>query len=252
MNIITETVRNGRIQDGIATILKLDDEIFEKVIERMKPIGAMENFNFYYITDSCSRPDRISQIGLEEFNIGGQEVVRGYFAEGSEVPVSELFPMFEKLLAGFPKGSKVHTRLEELLETRGLEAFKEYYIKQSHIENSDVINKVFDIVSSQELFEKFLDYDNNKEFFEIEGVDSPKYEICRVINNIFGEIKYESGMSRSMQIVNNYFYIPELPEIQERVRKAHDAINFARYSNGLYEFRSPLSRKTIFKKRYRG
>ena len=35
MNIITEVTKNGRIQDGIATILKLDDETFEKVIERI-------------------------------------------------------------------------------------------------------------------------------------------------------------------------------------------------------------------------
>ena len=84
--------------------------------------------------------------------IDGKEVVRGYYANGSRVSVQELFSMFEKLLAGFPEGYPLHTRLERLLETRGLEAFKENYVNTNSITNSDVVNKVFEIFK-----EKFKD-----------------------------------------------------------------------------------------------
>lgn len=248
MNIITEVTKNGRIQDGIATILKLDDETFERVIERMRPLnGKMEDFNFYYVTDSCSRPDRASQLGLEEFNIDGKEVVRGYYASGSQISAQELFPMFEKLLAGFPEGSSVHTRLIRLLETRGLEAFKENYVNTNYSANSDVVNKVFEILSNQELFDKFLDYDHNKEAFKIEGVESPKYEICATISRIFGELN-NSQKTIELQNIQAHFYIPELPKVQERVRQAYEKINFNRYIGGMYEFRSPVVGTAISRK----
>lgn len=241
MNIITEVTKNGRIQDGIATILKLDDETFERVIERMRPSnGKFEDFNFYYITDKCSRPDRVSQLGLEEFNIDGKEVVRGYYANGSQVSVQELFPMFEKLLDGFPKGSTLHTRLTRLLETRGLEAFKEDYVNTNPFANTDAVNKVFDILSNQELFDKFLDYENNKEAFAIEGVEHPKNEICSTIVRIFGGTHYNYE-SREIEAIKSNFYIPDLPEFQERLKQAYEAINFERYSNGTYEYRSILA-----------
>lgn len=248
MNIITEVTKNGRIQDGIATILKLDDETFERVIERMRPLnGQMEEFNFYYVTDSCTRPDRASQLGLEEFNIDGKEVVRGYYASGSQISVQELFPMFEKLLAGFPEGSSLHTRLVRLLETRGLEAFKENYVNTNYSANSDVVNKVFEILSNQELFDKFLDYDHNQESFEIEGVKSPKHEICTAIWRIFGEI-HDNDTSRELENTKAHFYIPELPKMQERVKEAYEKINFNRYIGGMYEFRSPVSGTAISRK----
>lgn len=244
MNIITETVRNGRVQDGIATILKLDDETFEKVLDRMRPLnGEKENFNFYYTTDHCSRPDRISQLGLEEFRIDGKDVVRGYYANGSEISVQELFPMFEKLLEGFPEGTPIYKRLIRLLETRGLEAFKEDYVNRSQNANSDVVNKVFEILSSQELFDRFLDYENNKEVFAIDGVESPKHEICRTIKDIFGEV--QGGRSSQIEKIKKDFYIPELPALQERVGQAYSDMNFDRYTNGLYEYRSPLAGRIL-------
>ena len=39
MNIISESEKLGRMQDGISTILKLDDKQFDKVIERLSVDG---------------------------------------------------------------------------------------------------------------------------------------------------------------------------------------------------------------------
>lgn len=150
MNIITEVSKTGRIQDGIGTILKLDNATFEKVIERLDPTNGMEEFNFYYATDECKQPDRDVQLGLEEYHQNGETVVRGYFALGSKVETSELFAMFQKLLDGFGEGTEEHKRLSRLLETRGVEAFKQYYVKRNSRVNPDVLDMAFDIVSDEE------------------------------------------------------------------------------------------------------
>lgn len=248
MNIITETSRNGRIQDGIATILKLDDDTFDKVIEELKPTTSrIENINFYYSTDTCIHPQYDMQLGLEQFYSNGRSIIRGYYADGSKVPIPELFSMFERLLAGFPEGTRENTRLHRLLETRGLEAYKDYFQATSYGIDRRVLDKVFDILSNQELYEKFLDFDNNAAEFVMEGVAEPKREICKAMGQIFGEER-QSGELRGAVEIGKDFYIPEMQDFQEKVKKAYDAINFTRYTNGLYEFRSSLGGTVVSRK----
>lgn len=247
MNIITEVSKAGRIQDGIGTILKLDDETFEKVIDRLNPEFGMEDFNFYYVTDNCKQPAGKVQIGLEEYHKDGQDIVRGYFAIGAKVEISELFPMFEKLLSGFPEGSVERKRLTRLLESRGLEAFKRHYVGSSVRANYDAVSMLFDILSEEEKLKRFLDYDNNSGEFAIAGEALPKHKIVSCMSEIFGEIQY-NGELREDNELHRHFYLPNIRLYEERVKELYEKINCKRYTHGLYEFRSPLVSDYVIRK----
>lgn len=248
MNIITDEVKNGRFQDGIKTLLELDDTSFAKVLKILNPNeNGLENINFYYTSDNCESPEKEVQIGLEEKNIDGQWALRGYYADGVKRSVHSIFEMLAELKGAFQKDSKERGRIECLLGTRGLEAYKGYYVHTTEGANADVVDKAFEILSDDELFKKFLDYSNHKDEFQIEGVENPKKEILKCIAKTFGG-KRETGELVGLNKAFVDFYIPEMDKYKEKVVQLYDKFNYQRYTNSRYEFNAPLTFEEYIRK----
>lgn len=248
MNIISESEKLGRMQDGISTILKLDDKQFDKVIERLSVDGQnLETFHFYYKNDGCEISSNPIQIGLEEENKDGKIIKRAYYANNSKMRLPVLFGHLKRLAAGFPENSRECERIYRLLEARDLEAYKNRYLKLNNGEERVVVDKAFEIISNPELLEKFLDFDNNKEEFVVGGKQLQSKQILKVIGESFGTIGYSGSFMGDTSFYQD-FYISEMEQYENSVRKIYNSYNMDRYIDPKYEFKRSSFYETIIRK----
>lgn len=235
MNIISKENQNGRLLDGINTILNLQQSEFENLLEKLKTNNNLEDIYFYYVNDKCENPENKIQIGLEEsFDNLHHYIGRGYYGE-KKYYISEILQIAEKMQKTFPKDSEEAIRISQLLATRNLTAFKKYYQKKYNV-NYELISKLFEIVQDQEILIKFMNYDENKEIFSINGKTVELKDYLKNFGRIFGS-------SNPSQIVNNEncisldFYIDNLEEYKNNFRKINKRYNLDRYTNPKYEFK---------------
>ena len=104
-------------------------------------------------------------------------------------------------------------------------------------EDKEIIDKVFEIVSNDEVNKKFLDYNNNKEYFSINGQEIKINKYLAYLGKIFGGKDKEGNLSNANTISKD-FYIPELEQYKNRYSKILDNINMDRYVNLNYEFKN--------------
>ena len=162
MNIVTEKEVSGRLIDGMKTILTLSDEDFNRLLEELVPPKGkeyLESIRFYYVTDLSECPSNPIQLGLEKTHEAGKFIGRSYYG-AKTVPTYELFYQFKQLLSHFEPNSKNYKRIVEILKTRDIEAFK-LSLLDKKIGDKDLLDKVFEILSDEDTFNKFLDFENN-------------------------------------------------------------------------------------------
>lgn len=238
MNIVTEKEVNGRFVDGMKTILGLSEEDFNRLIEGLVPPKGkeyIESIRFYYVTDLSECPDNPIQLGLEKTYEAGKFIGRSYY--GSKmVPTYELFYQFEHLLSHFEPNSKNYKRIVDILKTRDVEAFK-LSLLDKKIADKDLLDRVFEILSDENTFNKFLDFENNREEFYIDGKSRELSEYLRCLGSIYGKKDSVGQLEKAKDIYNSY-YLPDFYTYGERYRKIFDSYNMDRYVNPLYEFRS--------------
>lgn len=237
MNIVTEKEVSGRLIDGMKTILTLSDEDFNRLLEELVPPKGkeyLENIRFYYVTDLSECPSNPIQLGLEKTHEAGKFIGRSYYG-AKTVPTYELFYQFKQLLSHFEPNSKNYKRIVEILKTRDIEAFK-LSLLDKKIGDKDLLDKVFEILSDEDTFKKFLDFENNREDFHIDGKSRELSEYLRCLGSIYGNKNSVGLLEKAKDIYNNY-YIPDFYTYGERYRKIFDSYNMDRYVNPLYEFR---------------
>ena len=80
MNIVSKENQNGRVLDGVNTILSMGQSEFETILEKLKVSKKqLETIRFYYVNDQCESPENKIQIGLEESSDNSNRYVgRGY------------------------------------------------------------------------------------------------------------------------------------------------------------------------------
>ena len=80
MNIVSKENQNGRVLDGVNTILSMGQSEFETILEKLKVSKKqLETIRFYYVNDQCESPENKIQIGLEENSDNSNRYVgRGY------------------------------------------------------------------------------------------------------------------------------------------------------------------------------
>ena len=231
MNIITEKEKLGRIEDGINTLLNLSDEQFEQVIERLKPIRKehekkFDDIRFFYTTDGCEKPSNPIVFGLEDKNQSR------YYYGGKGIHFSELLKKLDLKKEEFSKDSKQYQRIERLKNNRNIQVYENSLIEE-YPNDKNVIKKLFDVLQNQEIFEKFLNFEKNKDEFEIN--DNLKIgNYLEYIGKIFGDIKKEFFFT--YYDIYTAFYIPELPKIKDRVLQISEKFNLERYYNRKYQF----------------
>lgn len=121
MNIVTEKEINGRLQDGINTLLTLTEEDFQKVIALLQidKRKSPDSIHLFYSTDQCEAPNRDITLGLEDYNNS-----RYYF--GRVPSMSEIFGELALRTTSDNEKSDESFRSKAILETRSIEALKKY------------------------------------------------------------------------------------------------------------------------------
>lgn len=236
MNIIIEKQKDTKIIDGINEILSLDDETFKKVIEQLESKSkSLESIRFYYTTDGCENPSGPIQLGLEKIrDDNGEYISRAYYSS-KQFSISEIFKCVDDKSKELKKDSKEFNRVKRLLKTRDLDFLKTRFVDEK-VQNKELIDKVFEIVSDDEICNRFLDYNNNKDCFSIKGQSVDIGEYLTYLGKIFGN-RDKNGNFNNINLISNSFYIPELYQYQRRYSQIFDTINIDRYVNPTYEFK---------------
>ena len=247
MNIVTEKEKEGRLLDGLKTLLSLNEDDFNLVIEQLQPNSkSLDVLKFYYTTDGYEGPiDSIVQTGLErEEDQNGQYIARGYFGK-QQFSMNQILKTLESQLSDFEPNSSQYIRIKKLLNSRGLEAFKSIHLNEDR-SNAFILDKIFEILSDQEQFEKFLDYENNINYFSADENNIPMEEYLKYMGSFF-ENKDKEGNLTDKNTISTNFYIPNLDECKERYSNLLDIINMEKYANRYYDFnvRKKLTDKVL-------
>lgn len=238
MNIVTEKEINGRLVDGMKTILTLSEKDFNSLLEHLQPSKEkeyLENIYFFYTTDQSECPSNPIQLGLEKMYENGKLIGRAYYG-ARKISTYQLFYQYEHLLSNFEPNSQNYNRIVRLLKTRDIEAFKLSLLDKG-ICDKKLLDKSIEILSDEDTLKKFLDFQNNKVEFCLDGKQREISEYLKCLGSIFGKKNSIGQLEKSDDIYNDY-YIPDFYVYQERYSQIFDKYNMDRYVNPLYEFRS--------------
>ena len=242
MNIVTEKEINGRLTDGINTLLTLSDEDFEKVIDilQIKKGNARNQdiIRLFYSTDQCETPDREIILGLEDPNNS-----RRYF--GTVPSMEEIFGELASRTTSNAEKTDESIRAKAILETRGLEALKKVYLNDN-ADNIELINKLFEILENPDILEKFLNYENNSEYFSVGENGTTIQDYFKLLGDIFGNIDKSGNLKGQKSIADNFF-IPNLDSIIQSVKEIYQRYNVDRYVDPGYEFRAVNFNEEVFR-----
>ena len=243
MNIITKEEVNGRLKDGIQTIFDLPDEEFkflidtlkgDKIPQQEKVYYRPESLKFFYTTDKAEAEDNVVQLGIErKWDENKNYIARAYFGV-EQFSMHQILEECEAILENFQPNSKEYNRIKALLDSRNLESFKATNLDEEG-NDKELLNKVFEILSSNDLLSKFLDYDNNKQAFSINGQVVPIGKYLEKMGSFFGD-KDENGELSNTNMISEDFYIPNLEEIKSRYSTILDELNLDKYVNPYYTF----------------
>jgi hypothetical protein len=252
MNIVSKEKNKERLEDGINTLLNLDDEQFGKVIELLKPQdikssrGYLDNINFWYATDKCESPENETQLGLsKDNNEDGNWIGKGYFG-GKRYNVKQILEKTSTIMPNLSEESKEYQRIEELLNSRDLNVFKSYYQMNNDVDMG-VLDKVFEILGSEETLKKMIDFDNNEEYFSTEENKVDKSTYLKHLGKIFGTKDKEGKLSNENSI-SKEFYVQNLDLYKESYSEILERYNLDRYTNPKYEFKSCNPGEQIIRK----
>ena len=247
MNIISSKEEINRMIDGIQTILSLPEEQYNLLIQKMIPsTKKIEPLQFYYLTDGCEAPDKPIQLGLEQtYDEDGEFIGRGYYG-GTNFSMYQILQECKRMLEKYPSNSLESSRINKMIHTRDLPSFKTLYSSSNNV-SPLLLNKIFETLSSDEMFSKFFDYSNNAESFAVDGQEISRSEYLKHLGQIFGN-KDANGNLSNRNCISSDFFIPDLEELKNRYSKIFDEINMDRYVNPSYTFlRVPRITDTVIR-----
>ncbi len=235
MNIISPKEETNRMVDGIHTILSLPEKEYNLFIQKMTPQGKeIESLRFYFLTDKCEKPKNPIQIGLEQKLDENQRYIgRSYFC-GKNFSMHEILEYCQSMLNNYSPNSLEYSRISEILHTRDLTSFKSSYSSEKNI-NPILLDKIFEILASDDMLSRFLDYSNNTEIFAIDGKEIPISNYLEHLGQFFGNKDKDGNLSNSNRISSDFF-IQDLEEFKKRYLQIFDTINIDRYVNRSYTF----------------
>lgn len=235
MNIISSKEKINRMIDGIHTILSLSEEQYNLLMQKMTTSDKkLESLRFYYVTDGCEVPDNPVQLGLEQtWDENGKYIGRGYWGY-SDFSMYQILQECQSLLGEYTTGSLEFSRINEMIHTRDLSSFKTLYSSTNGV-NPMLLDKIFEILSSDDMLSKFFDYNNNIETFAINGQEISRNEYLKHFGQIFGN-KDKNGNLSDENRISSDFFIPNLEELKNRYSQIFEKINIDRYVNPHYTF----------------
>ena len=234
MNIITEKENTDRLTDGINTILSIPEEEFELLIKELQPnFGkSLESMNFYYLTDGCECPNNAIKIGLEQQrDENGAFVGRGYYG-GQKFSINEVLKRCSQMVEQYDKDSSEYIRLNRVLHSRDLDSLKSFLT--SDTQKKELVNRVFEILSDNDLLSSFIEYDNHLKDFCIEGQVADISEYLKIMGNVFGNVDKSGELSNAL--TTSDFFITNIDVMQNNYIKILSTINMERYVNHAFTF----------------
>ena len=201
----------------------------------MIPSGKnIDSLNFYYLTDRCEMPDNPIQLGLEQtYDENGKFTSRSYFG-GTKFSMYQILQECKNMLSNYPTDSLESSRISEMIRTRDLSSFKTLYSRKTDV-NPMLLDKIFEILSSDDMLSKFFDYSNNSESFAIDGQEISRSEYLKHLGQIFGN-KDTNGNLSNRNSISSDFFISDLEEFKNRYSQIFEEINIDRYVNPTYTF----------------
>ncbi len=235
MNIISSKEEINRMIDGINTILSLPEEQYNLLIKNMIPSDkTIESLHFHYITDGCEMPDNPIQLGLEQtYDESGNFTGRSYYG-GTNFSMYQILQECQNMLKNYPTDSLEYSRINKMICSRDLSSFKNLYSSTNDV-NPILLDKIFEILSSDDMLSKFFDYSNNSKTFAIDGQEISRNEYLKHLGQIFGN-KDASGNLSNKNCISSNFFITNLEELKNRYSQIFDEINIDRYVNPSYTF----------------
>ena len=154
MNIVTEKAFKDRLSDGIDTIINLNEADFNKFIEMLtiEPNKETENWiDFFYSTDRSKQPEKAIKLGLFQKN------ERKYIG-GAVYSITDFISQLESYINNFNQDSNEYLRCSEIISTRSIEALKKYFSGRNG-EDYELVDRLFEVLTSPDICQKFMDFD---------------------------------------------------------------------------------------------
>lgn len=109
-------------------------------------------------------------------------------------------------------------------------------------QTKELVDRIFEILSSKDMFDKFLDYDNNKDSFFISGNQVDRVIYLRKLGEIFGR-KNKYGTITMDKFLYKEPLLSEIEEYKKRYSVIYDKYNMDRILVPMYEFRDYRGKK---------
>lgn len=190
----------------IINVAKKSDNVLENILES---ILSLDEKNFERATHTV---DWEEDNGLDFY----------YDDKKIEIPISIIFKYLDKIAKKFDKNSEQYKRITEIIESRNEE--KLYRIATEKAENIEpyeylMVKKFFEMLSDDELFEKFKDFENNKECFAcpyaLEEKSKHVENYFKILMNIFGNLGEDGELINTCSFIDD-FYIPNVEQYKSR------------------------------------
>lgn len=191
MKIKVEKKSENPLKDILDTILNLDETNFKSATKTID-WETDEGLSFYYDDEKI------------------------------DISISIIFDYLSKSISNYDENSVQRERIEEILESRNVEQFFRIITEKSEgIDEFEYlfVKKSFEILKNDELFDKFKNFDVNKETFLLPNALAKRSQniqnYLRVMISIFGNVDKKGQLTDTSPVVDD-FYIPEIEEYKSK------------------------------------
>ncbi|MGN1311328.1 MAG: hypothetical protein ACI4VP_06615 [Clostridia bacterium] len=195
MEIKVEKKSGDPLKDILDTILNLDEKNFKSATETT--VLWDQGLSFYYDDKKI------------------------------ELPISIIFNYLDKSILNYEEDSIQHRRIEEIIKSRNEERCYSTLCEDSEgIEDVEylMVKKAFEILKNEELFEKFKNFEENKELFKLPNALAKRSQniqnYLRVMISIFGNIDKQGQLVNTNRILDD-FYIPDIENYKQKFKELY-------------------------------
>lgn len=202
--MIIETLEKNEnyLEDALEALLNLSNEQFTEAIETIYTRESYEDWHTY-----------LEDKGLEFHHAGNDSI---------KVSLAKYLEYFANRTKDFPTDSPEYGRIQRLLSSRDIEKFAYRYrsaTKNWALPNNWVV-KGFRVLSDNNAFEKFINWEENKDYFE--GIQQEYY--MNILEALLGKVGDNGEFEQENELLQD-FYIPNIEKCKERFLELYNILD---------------------------
>lgn len=235
MIVVSKEQVKDRLQDGIDTIMAVNDEEFNVLLERL---SDGERMFFYYTTDDCEMPQAPKRTGVET-NIDS----RGYYG-GTAIEKREFFDEIEKRGAEKDATAQTRARAAEIINVCGLKNYMKACANHRKF-SVESVKRAFNVLLDEKVLYEFMQTAPSMDEVVVDGETYDKREVFEVLGSTFRhpEVeKFASFYTESKQFILK----DEQKLIDNYTLLFNSAYNLDMYALREYTFKTKASIKGGF------